>query len=98
MQFCVGNGPIVGRVSTPGIGGGGTQSKYWWNDDDERVWRRCCARRWQSNDASGAYIVAIAPRIGRAPMLKASSVGTAPLFVRAPTASIVWRRQWSILW
>lgn len=24
MQFCVGNGPIVGRVSTPGIGGGGT--------------------------------------------------------------------------
>lgn len=24
MQFCVGNGPIVGRASTPGIGGGGT--------------------------------------------------------------------------
>lgn len=24
MQFCVGNGSIVGRVPTPGIGGGGT--------------------------------------------------------------------------
>ena len=24
MQFCVGNGPIVGQVPAPGIGGGGT--------------------------------------------------------------------------